>query len=239
MASAPGTCCVQTNFHKGTPKGSHSTVYGLDTYITGPTSDKVVVLFSDVYGNRYNNTLLIADQIAANGFRVFAPDILKGELITAAKDLPSWIANHPMEETDKMVDDFLRAMRADVRPTFVGAMGYCFGARYALRQISKNRLVDIAAIAHPSLVTIEEFKAITKPLLVSAAESDEIFPTASRHEAELELAKDGKRYQIDVFSGTTHGFACRGDVDDPQEKYAMDKALLDQIVWFKSCSNKT
>lgn len=237
MASAPGSCCIKTNYHEGTAVGAFNTVYGLDTYATGSETDKVVVIFTDVYGHRYNNVLLIADEIASKGYRVFVPDILKGELITDAKDFPTWLSTHPVEEIDKIVDDFLSEMRADIKPSFVGAIGYCFGARYAIRQISKDRLVDIAAVAHPSLVTAEEFNAITKPLLISAAETDAVFPTPARHEIELELAKNGKHYQIDVFSGTTHGYACRGDLSNPQVKYALEKTLMDQLVWFKKAHN--
>ncbi|KAH3676507.1 hypothetical protein OGATHE_001497, partial [Ogataea polymorpha] len=51
------------------------------------------------------------------------------------------------------------------------------------------------------------------------------------------LQKKNIRYQIDLYSGTSHGFSVRGDLSDPVIKYAVEKALLDQIHWFRSFIN--
>ena len=48
-----------------------------------------------------------------------------------------------------------------------------------------------------------------------------------RHQTEDELAKlNGVRYQVDLFSGVTHGFAVRGDINNPIVKYAKEKLCL-------------
>lgn len=238
MASkAPGQCCVETNFHEGKHVGKFETVFDLPTYVTGlehPNSRTIVIL-SDIYGYDYNNVLLIADQLAKAGkYRVYIPDILKGEPVQPEKtDLGAWLAKHTSEVTRPIVDSFLTKLRGEIGSSaFVGLIGYCFGAKYAIQQLAEGGLGDAAAVAHPSFVTIEEVAAITKPLLISAAQTDPIFTVELRHQTEAKLAEIKARYQIDLFGGVAHGFAVRGDTLIPEVKYAMEKVVLDQLQWF-------
>jgi hypothetical protein len=46
---------------------------------------------------------------------------------------------------------------------------------------------------------------------LSFAETDQTFPTESRHRAEGILAEIKATYHVQVFSGVVHGFATRGD----------------------------
>ncbi|CCD23031.1 protein AIM2 NDAI_0A08780 [Naumovozyma dairenensis CBS 421] len=245
MASnPPGKCCFSGYRHEGETSGVHEMMYNVETYITGTTSpsDKVIVIMTDVYGNHFTNVLLIADQLALAGFKVYIPDILFGDIVSSmdgSVDFNGWLAKHDPITTRKIVDNFLSNLRKEFNPKFVGIVGYCFGAKFAVQQISEvDGLADICAIAHPSGVSIDELKLIgkNKPLLIAAAETDPIFPAELRHQTEDTLKEIGARYQIDLFSGVSHGFASRGDASDPVIKYAMDKALHDQIFWFKHFS---
>lgn len=77
MASnPPGQCCTEANFHEGKPIGTFKELFGIDTYTVGEESnDKIIVILTDVYGNHFNNVLLIADTIAKNGYKVLIPEI--------------------------------------------------------------------------------------------------------------------------------------------------------------------
>lgn len=122
-----------------------------------------------------------------------------------------------------------------MKPTFLGGIGYCFGAKFAVQNLSINGYLDAAAVAHPSFVSMEEVKAIKRPIIISAAETDQVFAPELRHQTEDELAKlEGVRYQVDLFSGVTHGFAVRGDIKNPIVRYAKEKVLADQLAFFKS-----
>ena len=122
-----------------------------------------------------------------------------------------------------------------MKPTFLGGIGYCFGAKFAVQNLSTNGYLDAAAVAHPSFVSMEEVKAIKRPIIISAAETDQVFTPELRHQTEDELAKlEGVRYQVDLFSGVTHGFAVRGDIKNPIVRYAKEKVLADQLAFFKS-----
>ncbi|KAL5320135.1 hypothetical protein ACEPPN_010936 [Leptodophora sp. 'Broadleaf-Isolate-01'] len=82
------------------------------------------------------------------------------------------------------------------------------------------------------MVDAAEFGAIAGPLSLSAAETDQIWPTDKRHESEVILAKTGQPYQINLFSGVEHGFAVRGDLSNEQLKFAKEQAFLQAIAWF-------
>lgn len=245
MASnPPGACCFKGFYHEGTPKGSLVDLYGVEAYVTGSQSnDKVIVILTDVFGHKLNNTQIIADQLGAAGYRVYIPDILFGDAIEnldGSVDFNDWKERHNANKTRAVVDQFLSGLIKEHSPKFIGAIGHCFGAKYAIQQIhATDGPVDVCAVAHPSYVTIEELAAIgkEKPLLISAAEKDTIFPPELRHLSEAKLAEIGARYQLDLFSGVSHGFAVRGDDKDPVVRYAKEKVLLDQIHWFNHFSS--
>ncbi|GAV52750.1 hypothetical protein ZYGR_0AI00320 [Zygosaccharomyces rouxii] len=245
MASnLPGSCCARGFYHEGNARGTINDVYGVSTYITGKESnDKVIVILTDVYGYKFINTQLVADQLGDAGYRVYIPDILFGDWIESMDgsfDFGKWLAEHSAEKTRSVVDTFLNQFKKENPSSFVGVIGYCFGAKYAIQQISaKDGLADAAAIAHPSFVTVEEVEAVSKdkPLLISAAEKDHIFPPELRNLSVEKLANIGARYQIDLFSGASHGYAVRGDLTNPSVKYAKEKTFLDQIYWFNTFSS--
>ncbi|KAL1984881.1 hypothetical protein VTN96DRAFT_8636 [Rasamsonia emersonii] len=68
-------------------------------------------------------------------------------------------------------------MRACLGCEKIGAVGYCFGAKYVVRFLKPaEKRVDVGYVAHPSFVDTEELAAIQGPLSISAAETDAIFP---------------------------------------------------------------
>ncbi|KAI5970003.1 hypothetical protein CANMA_000943 [Candida margitis] len=236
MASnPPGQCCTEGTFHEGKAIGTFKDIYGLDTYTVGDDSDKVIVILTDVYGNHFNNVMLIADAIAKNGYKVLIPDILKGDPAKQGGDLQGWLKNHSLEITEPIVNGFLDKVKNELKPKFLGAIGYCFGAKYVVRNLTQSGPLDAGAIAHPSFVTIEEVKAIKTPLIISASETDPIFTPELRKQTEDALADlDDVRYEITLFSGTVHGYAVRGDISNPIVKYAKEKTLNDQLYFFWS-----
>ncbi|KAL3231751.1 hypothetical protein RNJ44_00286 [Nakaseomyces bracarensis] len=243
MASnPPGKCCFKGFYHEGTPKGTHKDIFGVDSYISGGSSDRVIVILTDVFGNRLNNILVTADQMAAKGYQVYIPDILFKDPVVSldgSTDFNAWLAAHPADKVQSLVTKYLTDLKKELSPKFVGVIGYCYGAKFAVQQINKTSpLADCCAIAHPSFVSMDELAAIDKPLLISAAEEDPIFPAELRHQSEDKLKEIKARYQLDLFSGVSHGFAARGDISDPVVKYAKEKALLDQLHWFDHFSSQ-
>lgn len=57
-----------------------------------------------------------------------------------------------------------------------------------------------------------------EPLFLSCAEVDHTFDTPSRRRALEILQTKKKPYQLQLFSGVEHGFALRGDLENPYER---------------------
>ncbi|OWB55855.1 hypothetical protein B5S28_g1739 [[Candida] boidinii] len=217
MASnPPGECCFKAVLH-----------------------DKVIVILTDIYGYGFKNTQLIADQLAKRtGYYVVVPDILKGEALVFGKVTPEifgdWFSRHPIQGTKDIVTDFLTNLKKELNPDYLCGIGYCFGAKYLFHQMTADGLFDVGVGAHPSFADDDEVSAIRKPVLISAAEKDNIFTAELRHKTESILSSiEGLRYQIDLFGGVEHGFTIRSDENIPAVRYAKNKALIDHVYWFK------
>ena len=163
MASnPPSTCCATAFRHEGTPIGETKKVGGgecpiyipglspgskrgltrsVDTYIVYPknnkTPEKAVIFLTDIFGI-YNNSQLLADEFANNGYLTVIPDLFQGDAITheameAGKvELPSWIKNHQPQHVDPIVEATIKYVREELGVKKVGAVGYCFGGKVSL-----------------------------------------------------------------------------------------------------------
>lgn len=116
---------------------------------------------------------------------------------------------------------------------FIGVVGYYFGAKCAVQQAhGTNGVAAVCAIAHLSYVNAEELGEIgmSKSSLISAVKEGNIFPAEIRHFTEK--TKLPLRYQLDLFSGVQHGYAFRGDINNPVIRCAKEKTMLYQRYWF-------
>lgn len=165
-----------------------------------------------------------------------------------------WIKGHLPPVVDPIVDACIKEMKGNLGVKSLGAVGYCFGAKYVARFLN-NGQIDAGFVAHPSFVDDEEIKGMTAPFSIAAAgmlrslcdtlevmlateltrafeETDQIFPAEKRHHTEELLLKMDIPWQINLYSGTEHGFAVRGDPAKPAAKYAKEQAFLQAVHWF-------
>ncbi|KAJ5503092.1 hypothetical protein N7463_005966 [Penicillium fimorum] len=203
------------------------------------STKRAILLPTDVIGHRFLNAQFIADQLAATGYLVVMPDLFHGDSVPlnrpASFDLMAWLKGPPghlPNRVEPVVHAILKGMKSNMDCERVGALGYCFGAKYAVRLLQPG-LCDVAYVAHPSFVDAEELHAIQGPLSIAAAEIDSIFPTLKRHESEDILAKTGQPYQINLFGGVEHGFAVRADITKPIIRLAKEFAFLQAVAWFE------
>lgn len=102
--------------------------------------------------------------------------------------------------------------------------------QYLMRHYKSG--IDVGYTAHPSFVTDEELAGITGPLSIAAAETDHIFSKEGRHKSEEILQRTSQPYQINLFSGVSHGFATRGDPNDRVVRFAKEQAFRQAVAWF-------
>lgn len=237
-------CCLKTIDHEGTAIGQYKTIGGLDTYQTGAEfgDDKIIVILTDIFGYKYNNNRLVADELSKKGkIQVLVPDILMNDPIADIQDYMSradaWRAKHTVEATSAIIRGFLNEVKSSLNPSFIGGIGHCFGAKYVVLELAANGLLSVGGIAHPSNLQVEDIEAITKPLVISAAEVDQAYPAELMSKSIEILNKNNIHYQLTVFQGTSHGYAIRGDPTDGKIRYAQAKTIVDQIDFFNLYKN--
>lgn len=182
----------------------------------------------------------MADAFAKQGYTTLVLDLFNGDPVKLNRpegfDLMSWLSKgsdgnnpHTMEYVDPIVEKGIQHLK-DLGVTKIGAVGYCFGAKYVVRHYKDG--INVGYLAHPSFVEEDELAAITGPLAISAAETDSIFPAEKRYKSEEILPKTKQPYQINLFSGVVHGFAVRGDVSNKVERFAKEQAFQQALTWF-------
>ncbi|KAL2819220.1 Alpha/Beta hydrolase protein [Aspergillus granulosus] len=249
MASyPPKPCCFHGVKHNGDPTGDFITIDDVEVYIKIPEGrpvEKGIILVTDILGHRFNNVQLIADQFAANGYLVLVPDLFYGDPVPldgfSGIDLQKWLAGgysqkkiaHTPPVIDPILEKCITEMRTKYNIKKIGAVGYCFGAKYVVRFLKPDQSkVDVGFVAHPSLVEKQELEAIKGPLAIAAAEKDNIFPVEKRQESEQVLESLALPYFLTLYGGVEHGFAVRGDMSDLRVRFAKENAFVQALQWF-------
>lgn len=154
-------------------------------------------------------------------------------------DYEAWKRKHTAF-ADEAVPSWVKAVTDrysnDARTKFV-CVGYCFGAPYVCSELQKG-VVTAGAFAHPAFLKEHHFRnlkrefrchyklgtplqssdSFTGPLYLSCSETDHTFDAASRRKALDIMQSERKIYHYQLFSGVEHGFALRGDPDDPYQR---------------------
>lgn len=238
MAShPPAKCCTEGVKHDGEPSGTLIKLDHVDAYIATPSSKqhpRTAILFIPDVISIWQNSKLIVDQYAANGYYTIMPDIFRGDALALNRpadfDFAAWRSKHQVKDVEPVVDAAIKYLREKGFEK-IGSVGICFGAKYTVRYLA-GRGVDVGFVAHPSFVDEEELAAIKGPLAIAAAETDEIFPAGKRHQSEVILKETKQPYQINLYSGVVHGFSVRCDVNIKLQKYAKEQAFLQAVSWF-------
>ncbi|CZR63622.1 related to dienelactone hydrolase [Phialocephala subalpina] len=247
LAKPSGACCLKGTIHQGDPKGSYATIAEVETYIATPPQGKenghILLYFPDVWG-LFNNGLLIMDGFAAAGYLVLGLDYFRGDPVTKYRkdrkdrttdpsfDYEAWKKKHTAF-ADEAVPKWVKEVKEKYgkSDTKYACVGYCFGAPYVCNELAGDT-VTAGAFAHPAFLKEHHFFNLKKPLLLSCSEIDHTFDTKSRRRAIDILQEIKVPYQVQLFQGVEHGFALRGNMDNPYERYVKEQSLEGIIKWF-------
>ncbi|EMD39183.1 hypothetical protein CERSUDRAFT_112857 [Gelatoporia subvermispora B] len=232
--------CVSGVRHEGSAEGKIETIGGIESYVATPTvdypKDKVLLVFTDILGIHFNNTQLIADDFARNGFKTIVPDILAGEPIpeealdSGKFDVAAWIGRHQVDVYRPIIDKVIAALKEQGITTFA-TTGFCYGARPAFDLAFEN-ITAVTVVNHPSLLQVpadlEKYRDLAKaPILINSCEIDPQFPKEAQEKADgiLGGGKFAPGYERTYWDGCTHGFAIRGDLSNPKVKTGKEGAF--------------
>jgi len=269
------SCCLSGSVHSGTPQGREETIAGVSCYISSPSSgskSKSIIYITDIFGYKFKNVRLHADNYAKAGFYVYVPDFHDGDslpeeflqnvepplkkreeltLVDKTKNaaivpttLGPWLVSHREGVTLPKIDAFVNHVRSIPGTNKIGAVGFCWGGRYAILEAHGPRTnsegatiggVDAAFAAHPSLVSIPaDFEAVTKPLSLAVGTKDSLLSEEQIGQIQDILAKKvDLPKEIRIYEDQVHGFALRGDWSSEKDKKAMDEAEKQGIEWFE------
>jgi dienelactone hydrolase len=149
-SSGPDVCCQQGFRYEGQPQGetkqinllpgSTSTIHQVNAYFSYPETghkgddDKAVLILTDIFG-LYENTQLLADAFAAEGYVAVVPDLFSGDAATfdAVRAgnfvLQSWISQHTTAQIDPIIASIIHYLRQELALKRIAGAGYCFGAK--------------------------------------------------------------------------------------------------------------
>ena len=92
---------------------------------------------------------------------------------TVGTTLPPWLAKHREAISKPLIDKFISDVRAIPGTGKVGAIGFCWGGRYAI--LAAHGEVDAAYACHPSLVAVPgDFEPVTMPLSLAVGDKDSL-----------------------------------------------------------------
>ncbi|KAJ4416590.1 hypothetical protein N0V85_002221 [Neurospora sp. IMI 360204] len=149
---------------------------------------------------------------------------------------------------------------ADGEPPKVGVAGFCWGGLYAVGLTNtqnpenwatlagerKVPLIDCAFTAHPSMLKLpRHIHEVQLPLSLANGEDDSFMGREKMKEVmriledknrmsarEMEGANMPDAHEVVVYPGAKHGFAVRGDREDPLQKERGDQSEDQAVRWF-------
>lgn len=151
---------------------------------------------------------------------------------TVGTTLPPWLIKHREAVTKPLITSFIKTVRQVPGTKKVGAIGFCWGGRYAI--LSAHDEVDAAYACHPSLVAVPgDFEPVTKPLSLAVGDKDSLLDNDSVGKIQDILAKKTSLpHELRIYEDQIHGFALRSDWSSEKDKKAMDDSEKQGVEWF-------
>jgi len=172
-------------------------------------------------------------------------------LLASAPSFIMWMTRHKFATTDKVCMDFLGSLRrATPKSQKIGMVGFCWGGRYAIRaglesnmiemDGEKVPLVDAVVALHPSnMVLQQDVQPLVVPVSYGWGLEDPQVKIETKGQVEEIHAKAKKagtkvpEMEHKVYKPGRHGFAVRGNPDDPEERKCLEDSVTQVLDWFK------
>ncbi|KIW70386.1 hypothetical protein PV04_02659 [Phialophora macrospora] len=238
-------CCATGFRWDGTPKGTETTLSSNKAYVTGTNKEAAVLIVHDIFGWTLTNARMLADHYAEEAdVTVYLPDFFGGEVVAPNRldpdyagepfDIGAFIGRNNKDIRWPEISSCAKALKAELGFKKVGAIGFCYGGWAVLRLGAKeNALVDCVSTAHPALFQNADIDAIGCPVQFIAPEVDNTFTPELKEYALKTLPTLGIDFDYQYFHGLKHGFATRGNVNDPKQKHGLERAKNVAVDWFR------
>ncbi|KAF2008789.1 hypothetical protein BU24DRAFT_474740 [Aaosphaeria arxii CBS 175.79] len=221
----------------------------------------LIIIISDAFGWATNNLRRLADSYAKRTGWTAAPAWSKPVMDRILNDYSIWgcfakpwhflqalyafipftMRNHPPKRYPSMVHFFSELRSHQPSHMRIGAAGFCWGA-YGVTRLARAEdlapsgqpLLDVAYTAHPSEVEPAHFENVKIPYSLVIGDVDFALPKEQVELVAITLEQNQDLpSEVVVIPNAKHGFAVRGNPNDPIEKEMADQAEEQLIRWFK------
>ncbi|KAF1914226.1 hypothetical protein BDU57DRAFT_500363 [Ampelomyces quisqualis] len=197
----------------------------------------------DPVGLKVADALIPVDAAAQSTFSKYTG------ILTSMPTFLMWLARHKAGPTDAVCMEFLTKLRKDTPSTRkIGMVGFCWGGRYAIRaglasnmidiDGTKKPLIDAAVALHPSnLVLPTDVADLCVPVSYGWGVEDVAVSFALKGKIEsihADAAKTGRKVpemEHRAYKPGRHGFAVRGNPDDPAERKCLEDSEKQALEW--------
>jgi len=162
---------------------------------------------------------------------------LSTNLGEAYASMGPWLSKHNVETAYPLIQNFLSHLRADRGHKKIGAVGFCWGGKFAvlLTHQNANPMVDAAVALHPSLLSLpEDIEKITRPTAIGVGDADFLLPMSDAERIQ-DIFQGKEGCELDIYPDQVHGFAVRGDLTVDSDRQAAAKAA--ERVFSLICSS--
>eukprot|EP01099_Mayorella_cantabrigiensis_P000597 TRINITY_DN1265_c0_g3_i1.p1 TRINITY_DN1265_c0_g3~~TRINITY_DN1265_c0_g3_i1.p1 ORF type:complete len:241 (+),score=62.46 TRINITY_DN1265_c0_g3_i1:90-812(+) len=230
-------CCIGTVQSEDALKGTVSKVDDLQIYVSRPekTPEVAVICWHDIYGFFIPNSRLQCDWLASLGYLAVMGDLYRGDAWTPSHDwavFGQWIGKFTQEQLNKDFDT-IRAFVTKEFPTVkkFAAIGYCWGGKQ-VALAARTGALSAGISFHGIGFDVEDIKESKCPVAYFVPENDQYAPQEAREAFAKTFAEHPEKGLIKIYAGCTHGFAVRGDYENPAEKKGLDDVRADAAAFF-------
>lgn len=173
-----------------------------------------------------------------------------------------WLARHDQGKVMPILQSALEGAKEEFADAVANGggiygVGYCFGAKYILllcgsanelpnstggskgSDVEKGQvLIDpelrAGAIAHGTLIALQDIGAVKSPIFMACVENDTLFTDEVREQGRASLETNAVEHDIKVFQAVPHGFAVLGDYADKSIQRKQKEAFEMMSGWLES-----
>ena len=155
----------------------------------------------------------VADQLAADGFIAIAPDLISGkgpggggsESVDRDGAVALIRGLDPQEVTRRLKAAAAYATALPAARSEVGIVGYCWGGSTSFRMAAEWPELKAAVVYYGGSPATEALAAIQAPVLGHYG-GDDARVNATIPDAQAEMERLGKFYELNIYEGAGHGF---------------------------------
>lgn len=170
-------------------------------------------------------------------------------MLASAPSFIMWMTRHKEAKTKQVCIDFLKALRlATPKAQKIGMVGFCWGGKYAIRagleeyaldkDGEKVPLVDAVVALHPSHLALpDDVETLVVPASFGwgvediAVKFEQKAMVEDIHAKAKKAGKDVPETEHRAYKPGRHGFAVRGNPDDPQERACLEDSHKQVMTW--------